>query len=419
MSFTKLQLSAPLLRAVEACRFEQPTEIQNRAIPVILAGGDLMASAQTGTGKTAAFVLPILERLIAKAPAPGHGPRCVVLTPTRELATQVTADIRKLSRFCRSTFGTIIGGVSFSPQHHLLSRPMDLLVATPGRLIDHMQSNRVNFSRLEILVLDEADRMLDLGFIDAVRTIVAATPKARQTLLFSATLEGKVLRMAKEFLSQPQRIQLAAVQDRHALIQQRIHSADDAAHKRRLLDHHLRCDSLTQALIFTATKRRADKLAKALLQEGHRSAALHGDMRQGRRQRTLDNLRRGSLRLLVATDVAARGLDIKGMSHVINYDMPMVAEDYVHRIGRTGRAGAAGVAISLVGPEERSKLADIERLTGRTFDRETIPGLEPQLSEDQALRRGSAPSRHNTRSRHRNPRPSHRSFRSRNRYASA
>lgn len=401
MSFTKLNLSLPLLRAVEACRFEHPTEIQEKAIPIILAGEDLMASAQTGTGKTAAFVLPILERLATQALTPGHGPRCVVLTPTRELATQVTDDIRKLGRFCCTTYGTVIGGVSYAPQQRILSRPLDLLVATPGRLIDHMQSGRVDYSRLEILVLDEADRMLDLGFIDAVRTIAAATPAARQTLLFSATLEGKVSRIADEVLTRPRRIQLAVVQDRHALIEQRIHGADDAAHKRRLLDHHLRCASLTQAVIFTATKRRADKLAKALSKEGHRTAALHGDMRQGRRQNTLENLRRGSLRLLVATDVAARGLDIKGMSHVINFDLPMVAEDYIHRIGRTGRAGAAGVAISLVGPEDWSKLADIERLTGRRFERETIPGLEPQLAEPRTAGHSGTTARFKTRSGHR------------------
>jgi superfamily II DNA/RNA helicase len=251
--------------------------------------------------------------------------------------------------------------------------------------------------------------MLDLGFVDAVKTIAAATPSARQTLLFSATLEGKVLRIANELLDRPERIQLAAVQDSHALIQQRIHSADDADHKRRLLDHHLRCDSLTQALIFTATKRRADRLAKALVKVGHRSAALHGDMRQGRRQRTLESLRRGSLKLLVATDVAARGLDIKGMSHVINFDMPMVAEDYIHRIGRTGRAGAEGVAISLVGPEDWSKLADIERLTGRTLTRETISGLEPQRAEPRALAPATVPARR------RHSRSGHRPFRTRSR----
>lgn len=397
MSFAELKLGLPLLRALEACRFDKPTEIQTKAIPIILAGSDLMASAQTGTGKTAAFVLPILERLRRQAPAAGRGPRCLVLTPTRELAAQVSEDVRTLGRFCQTRLGTVIGGVSYVPQQRILSRPLDVLVATPGRLMDHMNAGRVDYSRLEVLVLDEADRMLDLGFVDAVRAIAAAMPSTRQTLLFSATLEGKVLSLGEDMLSRPQCIQLAAACDRHALIQQRIHGADDGPHKRRLLDHHLRCESLTQAVVFTATKRRADRLAKALSQDGHRSAALHGDMRQGKRRNTLENLRRGDLRVLVATDVAARGLDIKGMSHVINFDLPMVAEDYIHRIGRTGRAGATGVAISLVGPEDWNRLADIERLTGRKFERETIPGLEPKCAEPRAVEFGQASTRSKTR----------------------
>jgi len=335
-----------------------------------------MASAQTGTGKTAAFVLPILERLTANRPRAGRGPRVLVLAPTRELAAQVTDDVRKLSRFCPLKFGTIVGGVAYPPQHRLLAQSLDLLVATPGRLLDHMQSGRVDYSRLEVLVLDEADRMLDLGFVDAVKTIAAATPSARQTLLFSATLEGKVLRIANELLNRPERIQLAAVQDRHALIQQRIHSADDADHKRRLLDHHLQCDSLTQALIFTATKRRADRLAKALVKVGHRSAALHGDMRQGRRQRTLESLRRGSVKLLVATDVAARGLDIKGMSHVINFDMPDTADAYIHRIGRTGRAKRNGEAFTLTTPDDRDLVRKIEKIMGQKLPTKTLPDYD-------------------------------------------
>jgi superfamily II DNA/RNA helicase len=381
MTFGDLKLGQPLLRAVEACGFDQPTGIQEKAIPFVLEGRDLMASAQTGTGKTAAFVLPILERLAKKPIAAGHGPRCLVLTPTRELAMQVCDDVKRFSRFTRSVLGTVIGGVSYGPQERILSRPLDILVATPGRLLDHMGSRRVDFRRLEVLVLDEADRMLDMGFIDPVREIVAATPSARQTLLFSATLAGRVLRLAEEMLQRPARVELAAMKDRHALIEQRIHGADDAAHKRRLLDHHLQCKSVTQAVVFTATKRKADKLAKALASDGHRTAALHGDMRQGKRRITVENLRRGEVRVLVATDVAARGLDIKGMSHVFNFDLPNVAEDYIHRIGRTGRAGANGIAISLVGPEDWSKLADIERLTGRRFERETIPGLEPVQGE--------------------------------------
>ncbi len=381
MTFGELKLGQPLMRAVEACGFEQPTGIQAKAIPFVLEGRDLMASAQTGTGKTAAFVLPVLERLARKPAVAGHGPRCLVLTPTRELAMQVCDDVKRFSRFSRTVLGTVIGGVSYGPQERILSKPLDILVVTPGRLLDHMGSRRVDFRRLEVLVLDEADRMLDMGFVEPVRKIVAATPSTRQTLLFSATLAGRVLRLAEEMLQRPARVELAAMKDRHALIEQRIHGADDATHKRRLLDHHLQCQSVTQAVVFTATKRKADKLAKALASDGHRTAALHGDMRQGKRRATVENLRRGDVRVLVATDVAARGLDIKGMSHVFNFDLPNVPEDYIHRIGRTGRAGANGIAISLVGPEDWSKLADIERLTGRRFERETIPGLEPMQSE--------------------------------------
>ncbi len=377
MTFGELKLGQPLMRAVEACGFEQPTGIQAKAIPFVLEGRDLMASAQTGTGKTAAFVLPVLERLARKPAVAGHGPRCLVLTPTRELAMQVCDDVKRFSRFSRTVLGTVIGGVSYGPQERILSKPLDILVATPGRLLDHMGSRRVDFRRLEVLVLDEADRMLDMGFVEPVRKIVAATPSTRQTLLFSATLAGRVLRLAEEMLQRPARVELAAMKDRHALID----GADDATHKRRLLDHHLQCQSVTQAVVFTATKRKADKLAKALASDGHRTAALHGDMRQGKRRATVENLRRGDVRVLVATDVAARGLDIKGMSHVFNFDLPNVPEDYIHRIGRTGRAGANGIAISLVGPEDWSKLADIERLTGRRFERETIPGLEPMQSE--------------------------------------
>jgi superfamily II DNA/RNA helicase len=381
MSFKELNLNAKLLQAVEASGFTEPTAIQREAIPVVLAGCDLMASAQTGTGKTAAFVLPALERLLAPAATPGRGPRVLVLTPTRELAMQVNDNIRQFGRFGRFTHGSVVGGMSYGPQIDLLRRPLDLLVATPGRLMDHMAQGRVDFARLEILVLDEADRMLDMGFVSAVRKIAAATPATRQTLLFSATLEGEVLKVARELLKDPARIQLAANHERHAAIEQRVHHADDGAHKHRLLAHYLASDDLTQAVIFTATKRGADRLAKALAAKGHASAALHGNMNQSQRKRTVERMRRGEFRLLVATDVAARGLDIRGISHVINFDLPMVAEDYIHRIGRTGRAGATGTAVSLVGPDDWHKLGGIERLTGRKLERALIPGLEPATAE--------------------------------------
>jgi superfamily II DNA/RNA helicase len=389
VSFKELKLNAQFLKAIDATGYTEPTEIQTKAIPTILAGRDLMASAQTGTGKTAAFVLPALERLLNPSPVAGIGPRVLVLTPTRELAMQVNDNIRTFSRFARFNTGTVVGGMAYPPQIRMLNKPLDLLVATPGRLMDHMQQGRVDFSRLEILVLDEADRMLDMGFVDAVKTIAKATPANRQTLLFSATFEGKVMAIAKQLLKDPARIQLAANHDRHAAIEQRLHHADDHGHKHDLLSHYLSNVELNQAVIFTATKRGADKLARRLADQGHASAALHGDMGQGARKRTVEQMRRGKFRLLVATDVASRGLDIKGISHVINYDLPMVAEDYIHRIGRTGRGGASGTAISLVGPDDWSKLHGIERLTGRKLEREVIDGLEPTTAEP---KQGGKPS---------------------------
>ncbi|MFQ5469505.1 MAG: DEAD/DEAH box helicase [Gammaproteobacteria bacterium] len=381
MLFNELNLDEKLLRAVTACGFSQATDIQREAIPVVLTGGDLMASAQTGTGKTAAFVLPAMQRLMKPSGKRGKGPRVLVLTPTRELAMQVDENIRQLGRYCKYTAGNVVGGMPYPPQLRLLKKPLDLLVATPGRLMDHMEQDRVDFSRLEMLVLDEADRMLDMGFIDDVKKIARAMPKMRQTLLFSATLEGKVLSIANELLKKPKRIQLAANNERHKSIRQHAFHADDADHKHRLLSHHLSCDSLTQAVVFTATKRGADKLARKLSKLGHASAALHGDMRQAARKKTVERMRRGRYKLLVATDVAARGLDIKGISHVINFDLPTMAEDYIHRIGRTGRGGAKGTAISFIGPNDWKSLSGIERLTGTPLERSIIPGLEPTTNE--------------------------------------
>ncbi|CAK0761993.1 ATP-dependent RNA helicase RhlE [Gammaproteobacteria bacterium] len=392
VSFEKLHLDDALLRAITACGYTAPTDIQRTAIPAVLAGSDLLASAQTGTGKTAAFVLPALQRLIQPSQTRGRGPRVLVLTPTRELATQVTDSVRSFGRFMRVRSATVVGGVPYPPQLRMLERPLDLLVATPGRLIDHMDNRRADLSRVELLVLDEADRMLDLGFVDAVRTIAAATPANRQTLLFSATLEGRVLAIANDLLRNPVEVRLSTVVDRHTAIEQCVHQADDLAHKERLLDHWIAREELTQALIFTATKRDADRLAQALSARGHASAALHGDLPQRDRDRIVERMRAQRLRLLVATDVAARGLDIRSLSHVINYDLPMVAEDYIHRIGRTGRAGATGTAISFVGPGDWSRLAGIERLTGARLTREVIPGLEPRHQEPRRNGGRSAPS---------------------------
>ncbi|HEX20653.1 MAG TPA: DEAD/DEAH box helicase, partial [Acidiferrobacteraceae bacterium] len=390
LSFNKLNLHPNLLKAIDACGFDKPTDIQREAIPVVLSGRDLMASAQTGTGKTAAFVLPALQQLLTPASNKGRGPRVLVLTPTRELAIQVNDNIRQFSRFSKFVTGTVVGGMPYPPQMKMLRKPLDLLVATPGRLMDHMESGRVDFSRLEMLVLDEADRMLDMGFVNDVKTIARAMPETRQTLLFSATLEGAILKIAKQILKDPTRIQLASNNERHASISQHAHRVDDIGHKHKLLSHYANNESLSQALIFTATKRNADRLSKRLMADGHASAALHGDMSQNKRKRTVDNMRRGKIRLLVATDVAARGLDIKGISHVINFDMPMVAEDYIHRIGRTGRAGAKGTAISLVGPDDRYKLNAIQRLTGSDLNWAVIQGLEPTSPEPRGGRPGTA-----------------------------
>jgi superfamily II DNA/RNA helicase len=388
LSFSSLNLDASLLQAVQACGFSEPTEIQRQAIPVALSGRDLMASAQTGTGKTAAFVLPALQRLLEPSKVHGRGPRVLVLTPTRELAQQVTGAINDFGRQQRVRAGSIVGGEPYGPQLKLLERPVDFLIATPGRLIDHMNRGRIDFSRLELLVLDEADRMLDMGFIDDVDQIAAAAPADRQTLLFSATLEGNIQRVAQRLLRDPASVQVAGVKVKHESIEQRIHLADDFKHKRALLAHLLNDAELSQCVVFTATKRGADELAMQLEDEGHSSAALHGDMHQKQRQRTIERMKRGHVRVLVATDVAARGLDIKGLSHVINFDLPMQAEDYVHRIGRTGRGGASGVAVSIVGPQERFLLGRIEKLTGQALERHVIPGLEPTRAETRSRPEG-------------------------------
>ena len=367
-TFRELKLAEPLLRGLEKSGFTVPTPIQALAIPEVLKSLDVMASAQTGTGKT-----PALQRLQTPAKVAGRGPRVLILTPTRELAMQVESVIRQLACFTRQRSGTIVGGVPYPPQERLLRAPLDLLVATPGRLIDHMERGNINFSRVELFVLDEADRMLDMGFIKPVHRIADAMPAAKQVLLFSATLEGNVGAVAKKLMRNPTRIELASAKVRHEAIDQSLHMVDDPDHKRKMLSHLLADPALDQAIVFTATKRGADRLAKRLSEGGHACAALHGNMRQNARQRTVDSLRKGRVRILVATDVAARGIDLLGVSHVINFDLPTVAEDYIHRIGRTGRNGATGTAISLVGPQDRGKLGNIERLTKHRMERRESP----------------------------------------------
>jgi superfamily II DNA/RNA helicase len=390
MSFANLQLIEPILKAINLCGYAAPTPIQEQAIPKALAGQDLIATAQTGTGKTAAFVMPALQRLSVPSASTkrSKGPRVLVLTPTRELANQVTDAVKTYGRFMRIRSGAILGGMPYFEQQRLLSQPVDLIVATPGRLIDHMERGRIDFSRLELLVLDEADRMLDMGFSDAVDTIAAATPADRQTLMFTATMDNAMAKLAQRLLSDPVRVEITGKKTTLEAIEQRLHAADDMQHKNRLLNHLIADNGMTRAIIFSGTKKNADQLARELSAQGHSAAALHGDMNQNARNRTIMNMRRGKVRLLVATDVAARGLDVTGITHVINYDLPKNAEDYVHRIGRTGRAGASGIAISFASSKEVDFLHQIERYIGQTIPQQVIPGLEPV----RPLRRSSSGS---------------------------
>jgi superfamily II DNA/RNA helicase len=379
VTFATLGLNPAILKAVEESGYTIPTPIQAEAIPTVMAGHDLMASAQTGTGKTAAFILPALHRIAEPSAVRSKGPRVLVLTPTRELAQQVSDAATKYGKNMRVKVVSILGGMPYPLQNKLLSSPVDILVATPGRLIDHIERGRIDFSRLEMLIMDEADRMLDMGFIDDVERIAAATPATRQTLLFSATLDGVIGNLAQRLLKSPKRISVTAATARHENIEQKLMYVDDMAHKNRLLDHILRDTELNQAIVFTATKRDADTLADSLSAQGHSAAALHGDMNQRERNRTLVNLRRGQIRILVATDVAARGIDVAGISHVINFDLPKFAEDYVHRIGRTGRGGATGISVSFASNRDALHLKKIEQYTGQRIEAHTIAGLEPKF----------------------------------------
>jgi superfamily II DNA/RNA helicase len=377
-SFESLNLDPTIMRALLEAGYVTPTPIQAQAIPEVLAGHDLMASAQTGTGKTAAFTLPALNLLATPHPSKSRGPRILVLTPTRELAAQVNDAARKYGKFIRARTVSIVGGMPYPLQNKLLSQPLDILVATPGRLLDHMERGRIDMSRLQMLILDEADRMLDMGFMPDVERICNALPAERQTLLFSATLDGNIGTIARQILRNPKTIQVAAQKEKHANIEQRLHFVDDMNHKNKLLEHLLIGAEVNQAIVFTSTKRHADLLAEDLYAAGHKTAALHGDMTQGARNRTLTKLRHGDVKILVATDVAARGIDVHGITHVINYDLPKFAEDYVHRIGRTGRAGNMGVAVSFASHADRFQVRKIEQFTGQRIEPSVIAGFEPK-----------------------------------------
>lgn len=389
--FATLGLPEAIVRAVAQAGYTAPTAIQVEAIPAILTGRDLLASSQTGSGKTAAFALPLLARLAQPRPHPTRrGARVLVLTPTRELAQQVEKAFRTYGKeLKRLKTVTLVGGMPFGPQRRDLAGFVDVIVATPGRLKDHLQSRTLTLDAVEALVLDEADRMLDMGFIDDIREIAAQTPATRQTLLFSATLEGVVRQLAHSLTRAPLLIEIARTPEAAPRITERVHYFDNEAHKGQILAHLLAHEAIEQVVIFTATKRSAEALADHLAREGLRSAALHGDMPQRARSRVVAQMHRGEVQVLVATDVAARGLDIAGISHVINFDPPRQFEDYLHRIGRTGRAGREGVAITLAHPNEGRLIEGISRFVGRPLPEAVIAGLEPRIRRASARANGA------------------------------
>ncbi len=377
MTFETLGLSEELLRAVRTAGYTSPTPIQVQAIPAILEGKDIMAAAQTGTGKTAGFILPLLQRLCNKPPIKSNRIRALVLTPTRELAAQVQDSVMTYGKYLPIRSAVVFGGVKINPQMMKLRRGIDVLVATPGRLLDLYQQNAIRFNDIEILVLDEADRMLDMGFIHDIKKIMSLLPKQRQNLMFSATFSNDIRRLAKGIINNPVEIDVAPRNTTVETITQVIHPVDKA-NKTALLSHLIRKDNWYQVLVFSRTKHGADKLVKRLARDDIHATAIHGNKSQGQRTRALADFKQNKTRILVATDIAARGIDINQLSHVVNFDLPNVPEDYIHRIGRTGRAGANGHAISLVSADEAKQLQDIERIIKFKIEREEIEGFEPQ-----------------------------------------
>lgn len=380
MSFNNLGLSTEILRAVTKQGYSEPTPIQRKAIPVILSGKDVMAVAQTGTGKTAAFTLPLLQLLSAKPPTEQRRPiQALILTPTRELAAQILDSIALYGQYLPLKASVVFGGVNINPQIAKLRRGVDIVVATPGRLLDLVNQGAVNLSKVEILVLDEADRMLDMGFIRDIRRIIALLPKKRQNLLFSATFSSEIKGLASGLLNSPVMIEVAKSTTDPVLVQQTIHPVD-RHRKSELLSFLIGSNDWKQVLVFTRTKHGADRLCRQLEMDGLSAVAIHGNKSQGARTKALANFKNGAVRILVATDIAARGLDIDQLPHVVNFELPHVPEDYVHRIGRTGRAGNMGEALSLVCIDEIKLLKDIEQLTRRTIPKIVVPGYEPNQS---------------------------------------
>ncbi|WP_018872188.1 DEAD/DEAH box helicase [Thioalkalivibrio sp. ALJ16] len=391
-TFADLGLADTLLRALDSAGYQHPTPIQARAIPEVLKGGDLLAAAQTGTGKTAGFTLPILQRLsTSDAPKPGAGrPRCLVLTPTRELAAQVHDSVKTYGRNLKLRSMTIFGGVNMNPQIKALRDRMDIVVATPGRLLDHANQKTIDLSGVEILVLDEADRMLDMGFIRDIKKLIALMPKTRQNLMFSATFSDEIRTLANGLLTRPAEIDIAPRNTAAESVQQSVHLVE-TSQKRELLSHLIRTNNWEQVLVFTRTKHGANRLAEKLSKDGVRSEAIHGNKSQAARTKALKQFKSGQVPVLVATDIAARGLDIDQLPQVVNFELPNVPEDYVHRIGRTGRAGSAGAALSLVDGEEIKLLKGIERLIQRPIDRIETEGFaapKPAANDGNGNRRG-------------------------------
>ncbi|WP_455366159.1 DEAD/DEAH box helicase [Kaarinaea lacus] len=386
MSFQSLGLRAEIVRAVSEKGYSEPTPIQMKAIPTVLEQRDLMAGAQTGTGKTAGFTLPLLQRIMETNEASGNKPgkkrpvvRALVLTPTRELAAQVQESIVNYSKYLPLRSAAIFGGVKIGPQMKKLRNGVDIVVATPGRLLDHVNQNTVNLSTVDILVLDEADRMLDMGFMPDIRKLMKRLPREKQTLLFSATFSPEITRLANEWLKSPALIEVAQQNSTAERVSQVVHPVDKNR-KRELLSYLIGSNNWQQVLVFTRTKHGADNLSKHLITSGIRATAIHGNKSQGARSKALSDFKGGKARVLVATDIAARGLDISQLPHVVNYELPSTPEDYIHRIGRTGRAGNEGEAMSLVCVDELKLLRDIERLIKRDISKVVIDDFEPDLS---------------------------------------